>query len=197
MPVYFVKTINDRNLVIEADQFQRIGNDYTFTNLVGEGNRPENVASVSAHDVFAIVEKDAFQGDFYFSDHEEDDAYVPVEESNPDSQSFRAAVVNIVDEYLSNEFSDPEDGVYKGCPECQTTAQEAASAQVASPKVEFRRAPSGRVQSGFVTPEGWVGFHEDSVEMAKIGARQYRDGARDWTYTPLNETTYIGDVYVG
>jgi len=193
MPVYYVKTSNDRYLVIKADSFSRGDDTYLFTDSSGENNcAPVTVAHVPSYNVFAVVEEDAFQGDFYFSDHVEDDTFAPVEEPNYASPNFYDAVVSIIHEYLSNDYDpETEDGFCNECPEQQTNAQET----IPVPKIEVR-VVSGRARCGFVTPEGWVGFNREEVETAKYAAQQYADGHRDWLYTPLDTTTYLGDAYV-
>ena len=68
MPTYVVKTINNRNLVIEADSFFRNrDNVYMFDDENGD-----TVAEVPRENIFAVVETDAEQEDFYFVDDAND-----------------------------------------------------------------------------------------------------------------------------
>jgi len=76
MNTYWVKTHDDRNLVIKADYFI-LDNNTTYKFYVTENN-PKNkeVASIPAIGVFAVVEQDSWTGDFYskdFIDSEEDE----------------------------------------------------------------------------------------------------------------------------
>ena len=72
---YWIKSNDDRNLIIEADYFV-LDNSTTYKFYVTK-NEPKNkeVASVPAINVFAVVEKDAWECDFYsvdFYDPEEE-----------------------------------------------------------------------------------------------------------------------------
>ncbi len=74
MATFWVKTHDDRNLIIEADSFQLDGAStatYKFYDKEGEGLR--QVASVPVSGVFAVVEKDSWEADYYFRDFLEDE----------------------------------------------------------------------------------------------------------------------------
>ena len=75
MKKFWVKTVNDRNLIIKADYFI-LDNSTTYKFYVTESDpKTKEVASVPAFNVFAVVEQDAWECDFYsvdFYDPEEE-----------------------------------------------------------------------------------------------------------------------------
>lgn len=84
MATFIVKTMDDRNLFIEAEGFryESIENAYIFF------KEPESspgmgkvVARVPVHNVFAVIDLEAFEGDYY--DHQHFELDPPIEEDEP------------------------------------------------------------------------------------------------------------------
>lgn len=87
MATFIVKTMDDRNLFIKAEGFRFHSADHTYIFFKEPEPAPgmgKIVASVPAHNVFAILDEEAFDADFYcaqFHDHEDSDP--PIEEDEP------------------------------------------------------------------------------------------------------------------
>ena len=73
MPKFVVKTHNDRNLIIEANHVYSETQEYRFTKVVDGFS--QIAALVPRVGVLAIIKNESDQADFYFSDHEADDAF--------------------------------------------------------------------------------------------------------------------------
>lgn len=67
MAIFIVKTINDRNLVLEADHFVLSAHSEVYT-FYGDSDGKNIVASLPSRDVFAVVGEEAEQADFYSRD---------------------------------------------------------------------------------------------------------------------------------
>jgi hypothetical protein len=152
MSTFIVKTTQNRNLVIEADSFfnNRDG-VYVFTNEDGDV-----VAEVPINpNILAVVEQDAEQEDFYFSDHEADDEFHHFDSANaasnrangPEDETLEcgAPVFLLETIPLLAEFLD--------CPLVQEALEEAGLCVCTcaeepefipdEPKVEHRKTPAG------------------------------------------------------
>lgn len=81
MATFIIKTFNDRNLFIEADNFQLESRDRVYKFYKSPETLPglgKIVAIVPVSDVFAVLHEDAFEGDFYDrQDFEEPDEFIP------------------------------------------------------------------------------------------------------------------------
>jgi hypothetical protein len=151
MPDYIVKTIDGRNLVIEADKFDHMFNEsgslneYEFYKISEQSSgsvfhppvKVSKVASIPFKSVLVIAESNALQADFYDAP----------DTGLLDSQEFVDAVSDIVDVW----HEDSEDGEY------QTDTPE-------TPRVYFARRKGGTEWGdrqgswGFDTPHGFVPF---------------------------------------
>ena len=194
MPEYIVKTIHDRNLVIEADKynFNSIENAYEFFAKDGEGLGLVKVATVpGSPEILAIVENDAEKADFYYVDdwNEEDDEDDSEDEDDEDcdetcldcrldefvgSDTFFDAVSSILGFYLS-----PADT------ETEPPAEEYP--------IEHWKDKHGKEWWGFRTDEGFVHF------VAKIDAEDGRltqisdPSSGGWGYHDLTDATRLED----
>ena len=101
MPKYIVKTINDRNLVIEADGYISRGDHFEF--FVRKDETSTTVGSALKHSVFAIVENDAIKDDFYYFD----DA-TPGEDEDEDDVCLDCRFQEFLE---SKEFFDQVDSI--------------------------------------------------------------------------------------
>ena len=118
MPKFTVISHNNHNLVIEAESANLLQypNDYVFE------NSNEVVAVVpKSPNILAVVKQDADIGDFYFSDHRDDDEFSHPEETDDvcldcrfdelfESQKFFNAVADIVCEVLGITGADEPEG---------------------------------------------------------------------------------------
>ena len=108
MSTFTVKTANDRNLVIEAEKFEYD----QHANYLFFGKEGGQVATVSSHEVFAIIKDEADKADYYYSDHESDDNFNPP--NIYESEEFLEAVADAVEFLLTEDdelASDPEESV--------------------------------------------------------------------------------------
>ena len=194
MAKYIVKTINDRNQVIEADRFSlRSSSTYEF---IAGGNL---VASVPAHNVFAIVQWDADISDYYFSDHDLDDNFNRpfsghsnlARSANSPEDDTDDVCIDCRNEELfdSQEFFNAVADVFYALtePDDEESNPPEPSNHATAPKVEKRF--TDMVEYGFVTPKGWVGFSDE--KSALEGAQQYANGHTSWAYTPIEKTQVI------
>lgn len=172
MPKYIVKTINDRNLIIEADKFRLSPSpDSVYEFFIG-GNI---VASVPLPNVFVVADDAVEKGDFYFHDDldldEDDEDEADHEDTCLDcrldtfleSEAFFDEVSSIVD-FLKNE-EEPEDPIQKW---------------VKGDYVEY----------GFQTPKGFVNFGPYK-NRAEDGLKQYQKGESNWAYLSLTGYTQV------
>lgn len=176
MSTYTVKTIDDRNLVIEADSLKFGSNgseDYVFH---ADG---KVVALVPRHNVFAISADKADKADYYYSDHELDDRYNPDFGEFLESEAFFDAVVGVLDVTLEPDDDAP-----------LLPAPDAADPE---PKIEQRYVSTREATEwGFETPSGWVGFGGgSSKDVAESGLKSYLNGARGWLYDNIEDAEVI------
>ena len=74
MPNYIIKTRNNRNLIIEADEVSVDRTQYIFRTKREEG-RYVVVGFANVNEVLLVTEDGLDKADFYFSDHEIDEAF--------------------------------------------------------------------------------------------------------------------------
>jgi hypothetical protein len=72
MAIFIVKTLEDRNLVLQADSFRLTTTPNAVYEFVTEG---KTVASVPAHNVFAVIDDEVREADFYWHDDWTDDIF--------------------------------------------------------------------------------------------------------------------------
>jgi len=186
MPNYLVLTHDNRNLVIKADGFSvdRDSGTYQFINKKDGG--PGTLVAAADQHVLAVIEQgNAFIDDFYDGEDspndDTDDVCLDCRfEEFLESEEFFDAVAEIVDGIL--EYRQEQANVAPG----GTTVQ---------PYVELRYIKTdGHKEWGFLTPEGWVGYTNDSDDFkgwAESGVLEYQRGDRNWIYTPVEETEVI------
>jgi len=83
MATFIVKTTDDRNLFIKAEGFRFHSTDHTYIFFEAPEPAPgmgKIVASVPVQNVFAVLDLEAFDGEFYDHPHYDDP---PIEEDEP------------------------------------------------------------------------------------------------------------------
>ena len=111
---YIIKTPEDRNLVIEAEKYERDQHgDYIFHSKEGT-----KVATVNQRLVFAVVQKEAEKSDYYWvydwneedaKEAEHDDVCIDCRNQELfESEEFFNAVYDIVESLLSDDTDDNE-----------------------------------------------------------------------------------------
>lgn len=202
MPQFIVKTIHDRNLVIEADKynFNSIENAYEFFAKDGEGLGLVKVATVpGSPEILAIVENDAEKADFYASyDWNEEDE----EDDNEDGECDETCIDCRLGEFLEcNELFDRVyniiDGYHKynqedapSCPRSETAPLQ-PEPSVPYP-IEHWKTKEGEKWYGFWTTRGFVNF---SVrDYAEEGRRHHISNPdQGWSYLDLTGGTRLED----
>ena len=197
MAKYIVKTINERNLVIEADRFPSIDHNNHAYEFYKDGGI---VALVTQANVFAIVEWDADISDFYYSDHEIDDNFNASyrhsnlgRSANSPEDDLDDVCIDCRNEELfdSQEFFNAVADVFYALTEPDEDESSPPEPAVPTPKIEKRIGELGNQQVGFVTPKGWVGWCAENEEAAKTGLKMYLDGETNWYYAPIGKTQVI------
>ena len=182
MPEYIVKTFDDRSLVIEADNFS-FNPDGVYEFHKNQGLML--VGSVPASNIFAVVENDAYQADFYRSDLDDD----PDEDNDEtddtclhcqfveftESQEFFDAVADVVE--ILSEPDEPEVD--------QPQGQEIPRLYLARNEKYY-----DGTQWGFAYEDKFVPFG-DSKSDAEGGLKRHINGERDWYTWPLSEVTEV------
>jgi hypothetical protein len=194
MPEYIVKTFENRNLVIEADSFRATSGPsnevtgYVFYKCDSAQNSSEHsnqlgtsislvrtVANVSSSGVLAIVENDAWKGDFYsVDDLDEDDTDDVCKECRfsefLNSEEFFNTVYDAVEVILNDDEPESE------------------------PKLVIEKwvNKEGDIQYGFQTPDGFIHFG-NSREFAESGLKTYLGGEKTWGYLDLTGYTKVED----
>lgn len=117
MPKFTVISHNNHNLVIEAESANLLqdSKNYIFRDKDG------SVVAVvpKSPSILAVVEQDADIGDFYYSDHKDDDEFSTPEETDDvcfdcrakeflGTYEFFEAVADIVCEVLNTAAEEPE-----------------------------------------------------------------------------------------
>ena len=193
MPEYIVKTIHDRNLVIEADKynFNATENAYEFFKKDERADTRKVATVLYSPEILAVVENDTEKADFY-------DVYDLNAEDNEDecddtcldcrleeftrSDTFFDEVYSIIDFYHSKDNQDPP----TGCPCSESTPAEEYP-------IEHWKDKHGKEWWGFRTDEGFVHF------VAKIDAEDGRltqisdPSLRGWDYLDLTGATRLED----
>jgi len=96
MPEFVVKTINDRNIYIEADSFDNNHNPDVY-DFRSEGKL---VASVNAHATLAVIKQENDKADFYFHDDltgEDTDDVCAACRAEEENEDFFSKVWSIID----------------------------------------------------------------------------------------------------
>jgi len=205
MATYYVKThatetanaVNgsfgslSRSLVIEADSFEIDGSGYYafYRNNPVSKKAAILVASVPSRKVLAVVEEDAYQGDYLFN--------LDGTPETPDQ--FVDAVWDIIDVWHEPE---PED-------ETETQATETPVPQVPEPTPSDTTTGPKPETAYEVTVRGqkiWgFWYHDDTKgdvfvpygfnrETAELGVARHKKGQRGWITNPLSETTPVPET---
>ena len=112
MPDFIVKTINDRNIVIEADSFayNLKSQSYEFWKKQEYGTH-KIVASVPlSPEILGVVEESAVQSDHYsyFDWNEEDEKENAENYDFLENQDFVDAVLSLIDSWHKGPYDEPE-----------------------------------------------------------------------------------------
>ena len=165
MPTYYVKTIQGRDLLIEADRFfLSHENIYIFDNEDGD-----TIAEVpNSSNILAIVEEEALLGDYEPGYEDDDELCDDCQEA--EEQAFANHVwdlIEIYDEHRNKPDATPEPPV---------------------PRV-YEATRGGDTWWGFDYDQKFVYFSDE--EGANWGLDSYKNGERNWSTIPLAEVTEV------
>jgi hypothetical protein len=166
MPEYIVKTVNNRNLVIEAGSFRQEENfgNYEF---LKEGIV---VARVNPSFVFAIVEEKAWMADFYDAQTLGDEPPAPAP-----SEPVRSSVPHTAA------------GARADVPAPSPTVPDSQNYPI-----EHWKTAGGDDKYGFFTTRGFVDF--PTYAGAEIGRKSQIDyPSTEWLYLNLSGATKVED----
>ena len=197
MPEYIVKTIHDRNLVIEADKynFNATENAYEFFKKDERADTRKVATVLYSPEILAVVENDTEKADFY-------DVYDLNAEDNEDecddtcldcrleeftrSDTFFDEVYSIIDAYYSKDNQDEP----AECP-CSETAPAQPEPSIPYP-IEHWRFEDGTEWYGFWTPKGFVNFAEEVwAEDGRLS--QISNPEQTWAYINMTGATRLED----
>ena len=193
MPEYTIKTVHDRNLVIEADRYHYNATEeaYEFFQKDEKYDIRKIATVFRSPEILSIVENDAQKSDFYYVDdwNEEDDEDDSEDEDDEDcdetcldcrldefvgSDTFFDAVSSILGFYLS-----PADT------ETEPPAEEYP--------IEHWKDKHGKEWWGFHTDEGFVHF-ATKIEAEESRLIQISDTSSEgWAYLDLTGATRLED----